>query len=204
LVSLPGLARAKSFALLLVMLTTAGACGHSARPAPARTTATPIATDLDSLFTSPTGRFTLRVNQSWRRQEIATQAGLLDYFSLPDAALSIVSDQLAPGTQLDKFVQATIDQYHQAQIQDLSRVGSVEIGGGQGAMLRARTYVDAAGSTAFAPPAAGATPRRLYQAFYVAGNVGYTFSMAWPEDDSTDYLALFRSVLKTFTLRGAT
>jgi hypothetical protein len=28
--------------------------------------------------------------------------------------------------------------------------------------------------------------------------------MAWPEDDTTDYLTLFRSVLKTFTLGGAT
>jgi len=167
-------------------------------------TATPIASDLDAVFTSPTGRFTLRVNKSWHQQEVPTQAGPLDYFQLPDAALSVVSDKVAPGTQLEHFVDATLTQYQQVQIEDLARMGSVEIGGGQGEMLRARTYVDATGATAFAPPAAGATPRRLYQAFYVAGNLGFTFSIAWPEDDSTDYLALFRSVLKTFTLGGAT
>jgi hypothetical protein len=202
--------RAQAFArlALVVLSATVVACGHASHPTASRTasgpTATPIATDLDVVFTSPTGRFTMRVNKSWHLQEMATQAGLLDYFALPDAALSVVSDEVAPGTQLDHFVQATYDQYHQAQVQELARAGAIEIGGAQGQLLRARTYVDAGGSTAFAPPAPGAVPRRLYQAFYVAGTVGYTFSMAWPEDDSTDYLSLFRAVLKTFTLGGAT
>jgi len=195
-------------ALLLATFAGLSACGRAVHrasaPAASGVTATPIATDLDAVFTSPTGRFTMRVNKSWRQQEVRTQAGLLDYFALPDAALSVVSDQVAPGTQLEHFVDATVNQYQQVQIQDLARVGSVEIGGGRGEMLHARTYVDATGATAFAPPAAGATPRRLYQAFYVAGDLGFTFSIAWPEDDSTDYLTLFRSVLETFTLGGAT
>jgi hypothetical protein len=180
----------------------AGGSAHVARtggtPSP-----TPIATDLDTVYNSPTGRFSLRVNHAWQQQEMSSAGGPVDFFTLPDAAFTVVSDNVQPGTELEHFVQATVDQYQQAQIQGLQRLGPVDVGQGQGELLVARTWVDASGATAFSPPAPGATPRTLYQAFYVAGDTAFTFSIAWPQTDSTDYLSLFRSILRTFTIGGA-
>lgn len=187
-----------SLVLLFPLLVGLGltAC-HRSSPKPT--------VNLDTVFTSPTGRYTIRVDHTWPEQEIAASQGrILDYFTLPNGAFSVITDAELPGTTLDKFVQSTLDQYRSAHVQRLERAGSIEVGPGRGELLKARTYVDARGQTAFSPPAPNATPRTLYQAFYVAGDVGFTFSIVWPENVHTDFLSLFRSMLRTFTLAGAT
>lgn len=185
--------------ILLLALGASGCVGH--RPF-SGATPTPSAVSLDTVFRSPTGRYTLRVNRAWQGQELQSQGGIQDYFTLPDGAFSVVSDNVIPGTQLDHFTQTALDSYRQVHVQGIERMGSIDVGGGKGELVKARTYVNGNGETVFSPPSPGATPRTLYQAFYVAGNVGFTFSIVWPQSGHTDYLALFRSILHTFTLAG--
>jgi hypothetical protein len=199
-------------AAILALLCGLSACGGHARQARSASTAatlsssTPVleSTDLDTRFSSPTGRYTIRVNHSWKVQQLPSQAGIVDLFSLERANFSVVSANVIPGTKLDQFVQSEMDQYRQVKIQGLERVGTVDVGGGQGTAIRAKTYVDSRNITVYTPPSPNAKARTLYQAFYLSGDVSYTFSMVWDEGDRTDYLGLFRSILRTFTLAGAT
>lgn len=157
---------------------------------------------LNAVFTSPSRLYSLRYNRSWSVQEINGPTGPLDYFTLPDASFSVAATSLQPGTTLAGFTQATLQSYRQVNLSGLSQEGSIEIGGGQGMLLRATTYVNAAGQTVATPPSPDAPAHTLYQALYVIGSRGFTFSIAWPQRDSTDYLSLFRSMLRSFTLAG--
>jgi hypothetical protein len=195
----------------IALLSVSIACGSRAErtgsastAASASSTQVREATDLDTLFTSPTGRYTLRVNHTWSVQQLPSQAGIVDLFSLAKANFSVVSANVIPGTKLDQFVQSEMDQYRQVKIQNLERVGTVNVGGGQGTLIRAKTYVDSRNVTVYTPPSPNSKARTLYQAFYLSGDVSYTFSMAWDEGDRTDYPGLFNSILRTFTLAGAT
>jgi hypothetical protein len=162
----------------------------------------PVQANLDTLFTSPTGLYTLRYNHSWSAQRVDMQAGGLDVFTLPDATISVEAERVPPGTTLDALIDQTLKQYRDANIQGLQRAGSVNVGGGHGELVRATTYVDAQGITVASAPSPTAKPRNLYQAFYLAGTLRFTFSVAWPQDDNTDYPKIFRSMLQTFTLAG--
>ena len=135
--------------------------------------------------------------------EIATPGGIGDFYTVDSATFAVLMDKVLPGTTLERMVQSTVAQYKTAHIQDLERVGTVNVGGGKGELLRAVTYVTADGSTSASAPAPGARPRTLYQVLYLAGEQSFTFSIAWPQSDNTDYLSLFRSMLQTFTLAGA-
>ena len=184
---------------LTVVLGCSAQRRASATPGPS-----PLDTSLDAVFTSPSGLYTIRYNHAWPSQQLPSLAGLVDYFKLPNATFAVATDRVLPGTTLDAFVQATLTQYTTAKIQSVQRVGTVGIGGGRGVLLHALTYVTPQGVTVATPPSAGAQPRNLYQAFYLAGEQSFTFSIAWPRDGKTDYLDLFRSLLETFTLAGAT
>ncbi|MGI8554342.1 MAG: hypothetical protein ACR2PL_26685 [Dehalococcoidia bacterium] len=198
-----------------------GACRHQAskRPEqqavnPARTatvsatstvSGTAIAgeTQLDAVYRSPSGLYTIRYNHSWRAQQVSSLSGPLDYFLLPNAKLSIGAAPLPHGTTLEKYVQQTLSAYQHLSLQDIERAGDIEVGGAQGALLRLTTYVDAQGQTVATPPVPDAKPQSLVQALYTSGDQSFTFSITWPSADQTDYLTLFRAILRTFTLAGA-
>ncbi len=192
-------------ALLIVVLALAACAAPSRSSSRVQPTATASASELalDSVYSSPTGLFTIRYNHTWPHQEIASQAGPADYFKLPTATFAITSARVQPGTQLETYVQAQIDEYHSVNIQGVERDGPITVAGGHAELLHAVTYVDAQGNTVAQAPAPDAKPRNLYQAFYLVGDQSFTFSIAWPQDDRTDYLQLFRSLLQTFTLASA-
>jgi hypothetical protein len=163
-----------------------------------------LQTNLDTLFSSPTGLYSMRYNHTWQVSKVFTAAGDLDLFTLPQATIAVEAEKVQAGTTLDGVVDQMLSQYRTANIQGLQRVGSIDVGGGRGELVHALTYVNAQGLTVASAPSPGARPRNLYQAFYVAGPLQFTFSVAWQQGDSTDYLPLFRSILHTFTLAGAT
>jgi hypothetical protein len=160
---------------------------------------------LDAVYSSPTGLYTIRYNHNWLVQQLGTQGGIADFFKLADeTTFAVVMDRVLPGTSLERMVQSTVSQYRDAHVQGLERIGTVNVGGGKGVLLHALTYVTPEGLTSMTPPSPGAKPRNLYQVFYLAGDQSFTFSIAWPQTDKTDYLTLFRSMLQTFTLAGTT
>jgi len=112
--------------------------------------------------------------------------------------------ELIEKTKLDALIDQMMAQYRRVNIQGLERAGAIDVGGGRGELVHAQTFVDAQGITVASAPAPGARPRNLYQAFYLAGTQRYTFSVAWPQGDTQDYLNLLRSILQTFTLAGTT
>lgn len=193
------------------LLVCLSACRHSRRhlPATARGTAGAVASAtadtalLDAVFNSPTRLYSIRVNHAWKSQQLLTQAGLLDYFSLPDAKLSILVETLQPGTTLAAYTQNALAGYQRVQLQGLAQAGSIDVGGGEGELLRAVTYLAPDGQTLAAPAGPNAQPQTFVQALYVAGTHGFSFSMAWPRDGVPDQLPIFRAVLHTFTLAGA-
>jgi hypothetical protein len=176
-------------------------CGAGCR---ARAASGSLQTNLDTLFRSPSGLYTLRYNHTWSQQQLVTEAGTLDLFTLPNATVAVEMETVPQGTKLEGLTEQMMAQYRSVNIQGLERAGSIDVGGGQGELLRAVTYVDAQGVTTASAPSAGAKPRTLYQAFYLVGNQRYTFSVAWPQGDNTDYVKLFRTILKTFALTGTT
>lgn len=187
--------------LVAVFIVSYAAAGLRQRQAQA----TPVVqTSLDTVFTSPTGLFTLRYNHSWSTQRADSQDAGLDLFTLPNATISVEADRVPPGTKLDALIEQTLQQYRSANIQGLGREGSIDVGGGRGELVKATTYVNAQGLTVASAPSPGSKPRNLYQAFYLAGTLRFTFSVAWPQGDSFDYIRLFRSILQTFTLAGTT
>lgn len=186
-----------TLAFATLIACSASKTGAKMPPAP-----TAPALNLDAVFRSPTGLYTIRYNHTWTTQEVPSEAGMADYFKLPDGAFAVTTDKVQPGTRLDDFLQSTIEQYQTANIQNVERAGAINVGGSQGEMLHAVTYVTAQGVTVATPPSRNAQPRDLYQAFYVAGDTGYTFSISWLRNNSTNYLSLFRSMLQTFTLAG--
>jgi hypothetical protein len=186
--------------LVAVFVVSYGAASLRVRQ---QTVATiPVPTDLDTLFNSPTGLYTLRYNHSWTVQRFDSQAGGLDVFSLPDATISVEAEKVSPGTTLAALIDQTLKQYRDANVQGVQRGGSVDVAGGHAELVRAVTYVNEQGLTVASAPSPAAKPRNLYQAFYLAGTTRFTFSVAWPQDDNTDYAKIFRSILHTFTLAG--
>lgn len=190
------------FTFGVLAIAALAACNESAPAAQTRPTPTAAPLNLDSVYRSPTGLYTIGYNHTWAVQEIQSAAGPADYFKLPNGAFAVTSDKVQPGTQLEDFLKSTIDQYQNANIQNVQRAGAISIGGGQGELLHAITYVNAQGVTVPTPTSSSAKPRQLYQAFYVAGDTGYTFSISWLDDGSTNYLSLLRSMLQTFALSG--
>ncbi|HTE87126.1 MAG TPA: hypothetical protein VK821_20635 [Dehalococcoidia bacterium] len=191
---------------LLALLLSLGASACRTRPTEGSSTpaAPTLQTKLDTVFSSPSGLYTLRYNHSWQVQQIVTEAGVLDLFTLPNATISVETERVPPGTKLDALIEQTLAQYRSVNIQGLERAGSINVGGGHGELVHAVTYVNAQGVTVASAPAPGSRPRNLSQAFYLAGTQRFTFSVAWPQGDGTDYMKLFRSILQTFTLAGTT
>jgi hypothetical protein len=189
------------FVIAAAITSLMGCSSPGASRAPA--TASPSQLALNAVFNSPTGLYTIRYNRNWPVQQVQSQAGPADYFKLPGATFAVTTDHILPGTQLEAFVQSTIVEYRSVNYQGIERAGAINVGGGHGELLHLVTYVDTQGATVARPPSPDAKPRNLYQAFYLAGDQSYTFSIAWPRDDTTDYLSLFRNLLQTFTLAGA-
>lgn len=188
---------------ILVLTSTAAGCGFAGLRQQ-RATPTPVSlqTNLDTVFSSPTGLYTLRYNHSWAVQRIDSQAGGLDVFTLPNATISVEAERVPAGTKLDALIDQTLQQYKGANIQGIERAGAIDVGGGHGELVKATTYVNAQGVTVASAPSPSSKPRNLYQAFYLAGTLRFTFSVAWPQGIGEDYLPLFRAMMQTFTLAG--
>ncbi len=181
-------------------LTACGGASSARSGSHPQTSATPPAWALDAVFTSPTGLYTIRSNRTWSHQQVISAAGPVDSFKLPNATFAVTMDRVQPGTQLETYVRAEIDAYHSVNMQGVQRDGPISVAGGHAELLQAVTYVDALGQTVAQQSGPDARAYKLYQAFYLAGEQSFTFSIAWPQDDPSDYLSLFRSLLQTFTL----